>query len=316
MKKTLAIIISLFLVVCLFVYYLSTNMERPSTLVYEYVFVKYTDSTYTNQIDSNLFTQKSQYYSPNSLFSDSTLTIQDGFYSVNLYSNTYNNDSLLYSTLDKKLTGQIKNNKRVGTWKLYTESGDTLELLEVRTFDNNGKLDGPLISFYSGSIFSINQYKNDQEAGIQTFFHNDSCIAYQYEIDSCNNHSFINKIIALKESGDTLFYTNLGKEGTGYIKFFDKWGFMEWEGMYINQRREGLHRNYVRYYGDDIPTLHLESVNLYKSDTLLKSTVYPTSSFDKLKHNADSAIYYYKPDFECYKIEFYRKGQIVEVTNK
>jgi antitoxin component YwqK of YwqJK toxin-antitoxin module len=147
---------------------------------------------------------------------------------------------------------------------------DVWVLDEECTYDDQGMLNGRFIIYdiTTEKPLSVHNYVKNEEVGIQQDFYHSGKLHSKYEKD--HTGSFINEYVVYYENGQTLFNVNFEIEGTGYLKFYQRGNRVEWEGNYINKKKEGWHKNYLIGYGGKI--IEEEKI-LYKNDSIIDVVV-------------------------------------------
>lgn len=146
--------------------------------------------------------------------------------------------------------GKLVNGKKEGEWVFYVRLGDSSRLSEKMEY-KRGKLNGVHIEYdpIEGRVLSELFFRDNFEFGLQKWYHPKSTkIALQYTKDSIGN--YIDEYLALNKQGDTLYYVHLGKNGTGYLKLYNRWGVLEREGYLLNGKME-MAKEYIYNYGQE-----------------------------------------------------------------
>lgn len=188
-------------------------------------------------------------------FSDNTFTQVKDSLSIS------NNDTLSLTQLNGyfRITdsqksyyqqGKLVNGKKEGEWVFYVRLGDSSRLSEKMEY-KRGKLNGVHIEYdpIDGTVLSELFFRDDFELGLQKKYHPESKkMVIQYTKDSIGN--YIDEYLALNKQGDTLYYVHLGKNGTGYLKLYNRWGVLEREGYLLNGKME-MAKEYIYNYGQE-----------------------------------------------------------------
>ncbi|RZK46315.1 MAG: hypothetical protein EOO94_03000 [Pedobacter sp.] len=135
-------------------------------------------------------------------------------------------------------TGFLWYGNKTGLWKTLSSDSinETITLLSLASYDN-GKLNGRLIDFYDDSYpYDDFYYKNNVKVGFQREFGDSGKPVLIYETNEEQN--FINDYYAISLNGDTLYHTNFGKEATGLVKRYNRWGALEREGNMVKGKMD------------------------------------------------------------------------------
>ncbi|TWP30321.1 hypothetical protein ETU08_04310 [Apibacter muscae] len=205
-------------------------------------------------------------------FTDSTFTVKKDSIEINSLNNSLHGFVKIYGYggINSFEEGELKDGKHIGIWKKYFY-GTTLS--EYITFNQLGERDGVSLEFDSnGDTLSLLNFRKNHPIGKQKEFYKGK-LTLQYFIDS-NDH-LINKFLALKPNGDTLYFVDLGKKGTGYLKKYDRYGVLNIEGylkngsfqdtikeyFYDNFSNKYLYAN-VYFYKDDSTKVFIKKINM------------------------------------------------------
>lgn len=206
--------------------------------------VFYQDSTYQLKKDSILIDILSQVQ-------------QNGF--VKIYDYKSKDQSFEQGILNKGI--------RTGKWQQYIDLGYKIILDEEKTYSQEGHLiNYKNFDHQTKSTTQIRNYIGDNLVGIQKDFYPSGKLHIQFETDQ-DGH-YINEFLVLSEEGQDIYRSSFGKEGNGYIKYYDNLNNLEWEGSYKNKKKEGWHHEYVIEYGRKISET---TSTLYKNDEAIET---------------------------------------------
>ena len=203
----------------------------------------YTDSSFKNKKDSVFVNDLSQIK-------------QEG------YCRIYSSDNLSFEQ------GKITKGNKVGKWQGYIDISDKKNVLDEEKFYSQN---GTLIKYkvfdrITGHIVEDKSYINDNLVGIQREFYPSGKLHIQYETDQ-EGH-IINDFIVLSEDGKEIYSSFLSNKGSGYIKYYDQYNNIIWEGSFRNKKKEGWHHEYIIDYGGE----KVESISkLYQNDKLIET---------------------------------------------
>lgn len=205
--------------IILFIFFIILSCSRNYKEEKKIIFYK--DSTFYHKIDSII---------TNNLSS----VKQDAF--VRIMEN-HNNPSSYED-------GKIENGIKVGLWKSYIAFRDSIILIEARVYSSKGDLINiKTYDYDTQNIIENKNYRNDELVGIQQEFYPTGELHIKFETDE--NGNYINSFTIFDKQGKEIFYSNLGKTGTGYIKYYDKDNHIIWEGAFVNKKKEGWHYEYL-----------------------------------------------------------------------
>lgn len=172
-------------------------------------------------------------------------------------------------------------------------------------------MEGQLIEYdiATGKKLSQNNYINDEEVGMQKYFYPSGNLQVEYEKDKSS--AFINNYVVYSPKGKIIFKSALEKNGTGYIKFYDKDNNIEWEGAFVNKRKQGWHKQYL-INADDKKIRETDKI-LYKDDDILIETkVFNEPEMNpELNSKIDSVVSIFAYNNPV-KVLYYSKGKIIK----
>ena len=161
--------------------------------------------------------------------------------------------------------GKLNKGIKVGIWKSYIEMLDETILQEEKLYSQEGEMKNfKAYDYDTKQIIEDKNYSYDQLTGIQKEFYPSGKLHISFETDE--KGKYINNFIVLSEKGDEIFTSNLGSQGSGHIKYYDKDNFLIWEGSFKNKKKEGWHHDYILDAGTIVETRSI----LYQGDKQIK----------------------------------------------
>jgi antitoxin component YwqK of YwqJK toxin-antitoxin module len=206
-----------------------------------HTYIQYTDSTYNKSLDTI------------KLLPEDSLSIQklNGYFKV-IDAVSHNHFGL----------GLLKNGIKIKTWKEYRKLPWGEVVLDNLSKYKEGKLNGRYIEYSEdGKITYDLNYKNNQQFGPQKEYDPEGRLVRSYNLNEDSN--YIGYYLALNAKGDTLYYTNFSKEGTGYLKRYNSFGVLEMEGKIQN----GKMNDYIEYEYDCISEKYIFKKYFIVTDT-------------------------------------------------
>lgn len=208
---------------------------------YKKKLIIYTDSTFRDKKDS--------------IFIDDLSQVDQSAF-VQVFEN--NNSAYEQGLLNKGI--------KVGVWKGKVKINGKIFLSEEKTYSWEGDLRNYKAYDYNNQrVIEDKNYLYDNLVGIQKEFYSTGKLHIQFETDIEGN--YINHFIVLSENGQEIFVSDLGNQGTGYIKYYNKDHFLLWEGGFINKKKDGWHYEYIMTDNDR----SIEIIKtLYKKGEIIK----------------------------------------------
>jgi antitoxin component YwqK of YwqJK toxin-antitoxin module len=192
------------------------NTDRYQT------YIRYSDSLFNRGLDTIKLL-------PDDSLSISKLT---GHFRIIHYSGRYYDMGFLNKGIKEK------------TWESYRVWSPGNSTLEVSGQYKSGKLNGKYAEYTEdGELIIAHHHKDNQQFG-QQLEYLDGKKTLAYSIDEQGN--YVGDYLALNSRGDTLYYTNFGKESSGYLKRYNRWGVLDMEGAII----KGKMKEYKLYEYD------------------------------------------------------------------
>ncbi|MGM5629737.1 hypothetical protein O2K51_02450 [Apibacter raozihei] len=268
------------------------NTEVKSAKIVHSIMIKYEDSTFNKPIDS-LYIKETD-----TVFYNKKFLLQ-GYFKI------FEAEKQLYSQ------GELDKGRKLGEWLAFqkqSESGQW-KLIRKSSYNKLGYLQGNLIYYNinTDKPAEIHKYEQDEEKGKQQIFYPSGKLHIEYEKDGWNN--FINTYIVYTEQGKELYKVDLGNNGNGYIKFYNDTNKLEWEGGFVNKKKEGWHK---KYSSDNDKSILVERL-LYKNDDYTSRTIIflPNEEIDVPGQKADSVTYKSFAN-NIFEVIYYHNGNVIK----
>ncbi len=233
---------------------------------WDYKITLYSDSTYAEKKDSLFITDK------DTIFTNKKFNLT-GYFRKEDSSGGYE-------------FGELKNGVQIGKWLSYTIKLNKPVLLIESNYNKDGVLDGKYIRYNpdTKNISELYFYSKGEMLDEQKIFYPNGDLFSSYFQDGKGN--YIEKYIVYNKNKDTLYYTDFGIEGTGYLKTYEiNSQKLEREGMIINKKWEGLFKDYLWGFTNpdqDSPEIITLEKRIFKNNNLIQQTlIYPNGSYNE-----------------------------------
>jgi antitoxin component YwqK of YwqJK toxin-antitoxin module len=220
---------------------------------------------------------------------DSDYVKKDGYYRI-------------FYDIDDYSIGKIKNHKKVGLWKSYSDNA----LDSEENYNDKGELHGFVIDYdhSNGKFFSVYHFVNGEQEGIQKEYNpKTNILARVYTLH--RGLYYRGEYMCYDTKGKIIYEENFGKEGSGYYKEFDNNTVVR-EGAILKDKYVGMHIS-KEYLYDGFQVVEQIFYNQ-------KGKFYKVKKFGNLKKvyetKGDSIVYDYTKNKT--RRTTFLKGKIIE----